>query len=70
MGVLVLDFKLVFVHLPSANSHKLILFYNMCFVFCSVLLLAANPCYFLFLDKKKVTKEPSPKGELANTFKK
>src|ERR1035437_2544806 len=24
-------------------------------------------CYLLFLDKKKVTKEPSPKGELANT---
>jgi hypothetical protein len=37
---------------------------------CSFLLLATNPYYFLFLNKKKVNKEPSPKGELANTFKK
>ena len=28
-------------------------------VFCSVLLLAINPCYFLCLDTKKVTKENS-----------
>ena len=48
----------LYVHLASPSSLR------------SFLLLATNPYYFLFLDKKKVNKEPSPKGELANTLKK